>query len=164
MLTPGAKPNATAKFAVSLAVISNPPLFTNSCKCSTPAQPRPGRMSSVSSVFPKFGVSCVTFHSSGLPYIGILLTIVCGLPRTPGANTIAVVFGAQVGGLRCCLRADVFVGNLQAVKLQAPPAFTLRAEPSVHDGDSCGARWMGLHLRRRGHCVCLYAEFGGGLG
>ena len=46
IVTPGVNPNVTAKFVLSLAVISSPPFRTNSCRCSTPLQPRPGRMSS----------------------------------------------------------------------------------------------------------------------
>ncbi len=105
MLTPGVNPNATAKFVVSFAVISNPPLRKNSCKCSRPVQPSPGRMSSVSSVFPRFGVSWVTFHGSGFPYIGMPLMIACGFPRTPGANTITSYFARRslIFGTVCVL-------------------------------------------------------------
>ena len=49
-------------------------------------------MSSVSSVFPRFGVSGVIFQGSGFPYIGMPLMIVCGFPRTPGANTMTSYF------------------------------------------------------------------------
>ena len=90
--------------------------------------------------------------------------IVCGLPRTPGANTITSYLGAQVGSLGSRLRADVLVGDLQAIELQPPPAFALRAEPGVHDGDPGSARRVHLHVRRGGHGVGLHAEFGGGFG
>jgi hypothetical protein len=80
-------PNVTAKLVLSLAVMSSPPWRTNSCKRSRPVQPSPGRMSSVSSVLPRFGVSGVTFHGSGFPYIGIPLTTACAL-RMPGGKTM----------------------------------------------------------------------------
>src|ERR1039457_3573961 len=66
--TPGVKPKVTAKLVVSLAVIRRPPWRTNSWRRSRPAQPRPGRMSSVSSVWARLGVSGVTFQGNGLPY------------------------------------------------------------------------------------------------
>ncbi len=112
-------------------------------------------MSSVSSVLPRFGVSGVTFHGSGLPYIGMPLMIACGLPRTPGANTITSYLERRSAVVRDRLRADVVVGNLQAVELQAPPAFALRAQPGVHDGDARGAHRMGLHVGRGGYGVRL---------
>ncbi len=88
MLTPGLKPKVTAKFVVSLAVISRPPLRTKSCRFATPVQPSPGRMSSVSSVLARFGVWGVTFHGSGLPNIGMPSTMLCGFPRPPGPKTM----------------------------------------------------------------------------
>ena len=163
-LTPGVKPKVTAKFAVSLAVISRPPWRTNSCRFSRPDQPRPGRMSSVSSILPRLGVSCEVFQGSGLPYIGMPLTMVCGLPRTPGANTMTSYFERRSGRLRYGLRADVVVGDLEAVELHAPPALGLRAQPGVHHGDARGARRMGFDLGRFGHGEGLHAQFGGCLG
>ena len=88
-------------------VISRPPLRTKSCRCATPVQPRPGRMSSVSSILPRFGVSAVFFHGSGLPYIGMPLTIACGCRGRPGGKTMTSYFASQVGVLRDVLRADV---------------------------------------------------------
>jgi hypothetical protein len=44
-------------------------------------------MSSVSSMPPRLGVSCVFFQGSGLPYIGMPLMIACA-PRPTGANRI----------------------------------------------------------------------------
>ena len=87
MPTPGVNPKVTAKLVLSLAVISSPPWRTNSCRRSRPVHPSPGRMSSVASVFPRFGVSGVTFHGKGFPNIGNPLTTACAL-RMPGAKTI----------------------------------------------------------------------------
>ena len=95
MATPGVKPKVTAKLVVSFAVISRPPCWTNFCRCSTPDQPRPGRMSSVSSVLARFGVCCVTFQGRGLPYMGRPLTIACGLPPAPGAKMITSYFARR---------------------------------------------------------------------
>src|SRR2546423_6784142 len=56
-----------------------------------------------------------------------------------------VVLGAQVieFGHRLC--ADVLVGNLKIVESHAPPAFGLRAEPGVHEGDARGTHRMSLY-------------------
>src|SRR5260370_40320302 len=62
------KPMESAKREVSVAVTSTPPLATKDCRCATPSQPRPGRMSSVESFLPtRLGVSVVFFQGSGLP-------------------------------------------------------------------------------------------------
>ena len=45
-------------------------------------------MSSVESFLPRFGVSGVVFHGSGLPHIGMPATIICG-PRETGGKTMA---------------------------------------------------------------------------
>src|SRR5438876_181710 len=63
--TPGVRLAETAKSEVSIEVIKTPPLETNFCKFISPLQPRPGRMSSVSSVLPRLGVSAVVFHGKG---------------------------------------------------------------------------------------------------
>ena len=44
-------------------------------------------MSSVESILPMFGVNAVVFHGSGLPYIGMPVTIACPAPRPTGAGT-----------------------------------------------------------------------------
>src|SRR3954467_6553255 len=69
------KPMESAKRDVSVAVSSTPPLATNDCRCATPSQPRPGRMSSVESFLPtRLGVSGVFFQGSGLPqFLGMPL-------------------------------------------------------------------------------------------
>src|SRR5229473_2351187 len=67
-LTLSAKPMERAKREVSVAVSRTPPLATKDCRCATPSQPRPGRMSSVESFLPtRLGVSGVFFQGSGLP-------------------------------------------------------------------------------------------------
>ena len=43
------------------------------------------------------------------------------------------------------LRADVVVGNFEIVERQPPPAFGLRAEPGVDEGDARGANGMRLY-------------------
>src|SRR5260370_36285864 len=69
-LTLSAKPTERAKREVSVAVSSTPPLATKDCKCATPSQPRPGRMSSVESFLPtRLGVSGGVFQGSGLPQV-----------------------------------------------------------------------------------------------
>ena len=45
--SPGVMPVVTANSAVSIDVSSSPPFLTKSCRCATPSQVRPGRMSSV---------------------------------------------------------------------------------------------------------------------
>src|SRR4029077_16935619 len=67
-VTLSANPIERAKREVSVAVSSTPPLATNDCRCATPSQPRPGRMSSVEFFLPtRLGVSGVLFQGSGLP-------------------------------------------------------------------------------------------------
>src|SRR6266436_7175712 len=66
-LTLSAKPMERAKREVSVAVSSTPPLATNDCRCATPSQPRPGRISSVESFLPRLGVCGVFFQGKGLP-------------------------------------------------------------------------------------------------
>src|SRR5947208_11002813 len=61
-----------------------------------------------------------------------------------------IVLGAQVIELGDGLRADVLVGNLQIVEGHAPPAFGLRAEPGVHEGDARGMYSMSLDGGSRG--------------
>src|SRR5262249_19556094 len=51
---------------------------------------------------------------------------------------------AQGGGRRHRLHADVVVGHLEAVQRHAPPAFVLRAQPAVQEGEAGGAQRVGL--------------------
>src|ERR1700686_1775508 len=69
-LTLSARPMESAKREVSVAVSSTPPLATKDCRCATPCQPSPGRMSSVESFLPtRLGVSGVFFQGNGLPHV-----------------------------------------------------------------------------------------------
>ena len=56
------------------------------------------------------------------------------------------------------LRAEVRVGNFQAVELQPPPPFRLRIQPGVHNRDARGAQRMRLHRRRGVDRICAHAE------
>src|ERR1700736_334081 len=94
-LTPAPRPIDNAKFDVSVAVNSTPPFATNACSRATPSQPRPGRMSSVESLFPtRFGVSDVFFQGNGFPQaIGNPLIIaVEGALNPTGGNKITSYF------------------------------------------------------------------------
>src|ERR1700674_2102189 len=67
-LTPSTGTMPIPKRDVDVAGTSTPPFCTKLCRCATPSQPSPGRMSSVESFLPtRFGVSGVFFHGSGLP-------------------------------------------------------------------------------------------------
>src|SRR5260370_3249273 len=81
----------SARREVSVAVTSTPPLATKDCRCATPSQPRPGRMSSVESFLPtRLGVYVVFFQGSGLPQpVALPLMIVVDEQLNPtGAKRI----------------------------------------------------------------------------
>src|SRR5258708_40108217 len=84
-LTLSAKPTERAKREVSVAASRTPPLATKDCKCATPSQPRPGRMSSVESFLPtRLGVSGGFFQASGLPQLlGRTLMMAAGEELNP---------------------------------------------------------------------------------
>src|SRR5947207_10036608 len=104
-VTPGVRPKLMPKFDVSVAVINSPPLRTKLCKFANPCQPSPGRMSSVESSLPMFGVLSVVFHGKGLPVIGMPSMICCGLLVPTGAKTITsyLAFKSEVGWACCVL-------------------------------------------------------------
>ena len=58
-------------------------------------------MSSVESSDPRFGVSAVFFHGSGLPHIGMPLTMASG-PRPTGGKTIASNFALRSASFAIC--------------------------------------------------------------
>ena len=124
------------------------PCLMNSSRCIRPVQPRPGRMSSVSSMPPRFGVSADFFHGIGLRHIGRPSMTACP-PPPPGPKRITSYFVAQIRLLRDVLRADVLVRNPVEVERLPPPALGLRALPRVHQRDARGARRVRLHGRRR---------------
>src|SRR5208282_5803481 len=146
-LTLSSRPMEEAKRAVSITVRSTPPFSTKACKCATPLQPSPGRMSSVESFFPtRLGVSGVFFQGSGLPHaVGSPLMTAVMLPPKPTGKQDDVVLGVQVVFYCHGLGADVVVGDLEEVEGLSPPAFRLRALPGVDERDAGGADGMSLH-------------------
>ena len=95
MLTPGVSPNVTAKLPCRSPPISRPPLRTNFVQMIE-ARPAEARTHIVGLVdLPRFGVSGVFFHGSGLPYIGMPWTIACGFRARPGAKMITSYFARR---------------------------------------------------------------------
>src|SRR5207249_3093801 len=96
---PGDKPNVIERSAVFMLVSKTPPSATNFLRLSTPLQERPGRISSVESGVPMFGVSAVFFHGRAFPHIGNPETIACGVFRPAGgkrmASNIDLKFGSR---------------------------------------------------------------------
>ena len=134
--TPEVRPNCTAKVAVSSTAMSSPPSRTNACRLAMPSQPMPGRMSSVESILPMFGVSSVVFHGRGLPNIGMPGDQRLAGARPTGGNRMTSYLRAQDASLVDVLGADVGERHLEPVERLAPPAFVLGAEPGVHQRDA----------------------------
>ena len=84
-----------ANCAESSAVTSRPPACTKRLRLATPLSPSPGRMSSVASMWPRFGVNAVVFHGSGLPHIGRPSTICWVLASPTGPNRITSYFARR---------------------------------------------------------------------
>ena len=148
--TPSSMPNVAAKFAVSATVTSTPPLRTNSCKCSRPSQPRPGRMSSVESFAPEIRRFRASFSTAAdCPNRSAALDDGCWVAESArGREENHVVFRAQISFMRRRLRADVIVRNLQIIERFAPPALGLRRLPGVQQRHASGAHGMRFHAGR----------------
>ena len=101
----------------------------------------------------------VFFHGSGLPHIGMPLTIAFGAAADRRKDD-HVVLRVEVVVARDLLRADVGVRHLRVVERLAPPAFGLRAQPGVQHRDARRAHRMRLHRRRGATRDDLQTEIG----
>ena len=93
-------------------------------------------MSAVESSRPRFGVRSDFCHGMALFHMGMPLMMSSVERAADGREDDDVVFGAQVGFFGDGLGADVVEGNAGGVEGVAPPAFGLRGEPGVHEGDA----------------------------
>ena len=104
-------------------------------------------MSAVESMRPRFGVRSDFFHGIALFHIGRPLMMSSVEERPTGAKTMTSYFERRSSSFADGLRADVVEGNAGAVERVAPPAFGLRGEPGVHEGDA--RRGDVVHRARR---------------
>src|SRR5690242_8518147 len=71
--------------------------------------------------------------------------------KPDGRKKNDVVFGVQVACFGNGLRADVVVRNIEVIEGNSPPAFRLRAEPGVNQGDARRANGVRLYGGDRGN-------------
>src|SRR5262249_44008933 len=75
-----------------------------------------------------------------------------------GGEEDHIIPGTEIVVPSNLLRADVTVRNLHLVESQAPPAFTLRAQPGMQQSDASGAHWMRLDRWSAGQSYSLQPE------